>query len=988
MKHQEIASIREAKPIPFTGFIRRAGRGALTAALLLVMSGCHEDSIQPGSGDEGEDRYIGPTSEMTLGPEASGFDSPSFTLAIEAPDGSVIKREGTHRRAERQSHLNLSSGLADGIYRLLYFEYPIEENPQLADLADTFPTTQFGLGSRVEVKNGSVTVLDSFDEEIGLPGKGTAEEPYEISSYNSLMKLASIVNSEEKNSLVTEETHFRQTGKIDMYQASREADRRYGWLPIGANSALPFRGHYHGGPISTLIIDRPNSAAVGMFGYVNNAAFYDVKMSNSSVTGNFATAAIVGASLMSGQERGLVVLTNCEVSGCEVTGSDQSVSIGGLLGAIDMQSRGSLNNCTSTDNTIKGTYNAGGLVGGAGLYSSVAFSSCRNSSSVTSDFSGAGGLIGSCDTVQAAASSNAGRIQGAALYRPDDTRNAGIGSGGLIGGTGTATLTSCSNSGYVSGYAGVGGLVGSARVKGSDTEAYMYNNVVFRYSYNEGAVSGVDCVGGLTGEAQCGTYAVYNKGKVSGTRYVAGIAGSTSIAVTHNAVNLGEISGADYVAGIVGKTAFGSLALNHNYGTVNGTSSHLGGITALAGNNTIVHYCGNYGSLKSTGRGPVGGIVGEIGDPRKWTAMNIVECVIGSAEIVMGAVGPVMAIAGHTIEAVSETLEVFLHIAETMTDCGLLTVDSVMWGIGLQEMLEEEEASELASSLSQEVNAINSTVKAEMASMRRNASFNLNTFDKAALLSSYPQEIDALLGYYESEEGAEKFNEEINLAREERAEYLEKVHKTNEIIHQVVGGVCIVVGTIAAIGGVVASGGAALPFVLAGTAASVAGGLNAITKTCMEYEENAVIISQCVNAGAISSASGATTGGLVGVLQDNSILRDCINTGDGPGHGSAFVGKTGDSVKADRLLSLAKYSSWDKASSTVASHSQVFYAPDGATDNASGVKIVTNPKDIANPSTYSSVDKDWKINGATDLWKIPSGSGNQYPVPAWSEMRK
>lgn len=987
MKHPRIASSHEAKSNLFSKLLLRGGWAALTG-LFLLFTGCHDDLQDPGSTDEMEDRYIGPTSEMTLGPEASGFTSPSFTLAIEAPDGSVIKREGAHRRSERLSHLNLTSGLADGIYRLLYFEYPIEENPELADLADTFSTTQFGLGSRIEVKNGTITVLDSFDEEIGLPGKGTAEEPYEISSYNSLMKLAQIVNNEDKNSLITKDTHFRQTGKIDMYQASREADRRYGWLPIGANSALPFRGHYHGAALSTMIIDRPNSAAVGLFGHVHNAAIYDVKLSNSAVTGNFAAGGLIGASLVSGNDRGLVTVTGCEVSGCEISGSDQSISIGGIIGAVDTQSRAYFQDCISSENIIKGTYNAGGLAGGAGLYSSVAFSSCKNSSSVTSEFSGAGGLIGSCDTIQAAVSSNSGRIQGATAYTVSDSKNTGIGSGGLAGGVGTAAVTSCSNSGLVSGYAGVGGLVGSARVKGSNTEAYMYNNVMFRYSWNEGDVTGNDCVGGLTGEAQCGTYGVYNKGNITGTRYVGGIAGSTSIAVTHNAINLGKISGADYVAGIVGKTAFGSLALDHNYGEVNGTGTHLGGITALAGNNTIIHYCGNYGALKSTGNGPVGGIVGEIGDPRKWTAMNIVECVIGSAEIAMAGFSAVMAVAGHSIEALSETLEVFLHITETMTDCGLLTVDSVMWGIGVQEMIEEFEAEKMASELSQEIDSVNASVKAEMAALRRDFTFHLNDFNHSAFDSSYMQEVDDLIGYYESDGGDEKFNERINLAREEREEYLEKVHQTNEIIHQVVGGVCIIVGTVASIGGIIASGGAALPFVLAGVTASVAGGLNAITKSCLEYEENAVIISQCVNGGAITSQSGSNTGGLVGMLQDNSIIRDCINTGDGPGHGHTFVGKGGSNIIQLRLLSLAKYSTWDKTKAPDTKHSMAIYNPDADTPwDGSHLRFVMSSKDIADPSTYSDIDKDWKINGANDLWKIPSIS-NSFPVPARSEMKE
>ncbi len=958
------------------------------AGLAFALTGCNDDNPLNPSDENGPDKYIGATRELILGPEATGFNSSSFTLTLQAPDGSIISRDGSHLRKDLKSILTLNTGLANGEYRLLYFEYPIADNPQLADLADTFSTTQFGLGSRIEVNNGTVTILDTFDEEIGLPGKGTAEEPYEISSYNSLIKLAQIINSEEKNSLITSETHFRQTGKIDLYQASREVDRRYGWLPIGANSALPFRGHYHGASISTMIVDRPNSAAVGLFGYTHNAAIDDVKLSNSAVSGNFAAGGIVGASLMSGQERGILTLTNCSATGCEITGSDQSVSVGGLLGAVDMQSRASLINCTSTDNTISAAYNAGGLVGGSGLYSAVAFSSCENKSAVKSGFSGAGGLIGSCDTIQAAASSNYGLIQGAASYKPGDTKNSGIGAGGLVGGVGTATISSCSNYGNVSGYAGVGGLVGSARVKGSDTEAYMYNNVMFRYSFNEGNVSGTDCVGGLTGEAQCGTYAVYNKGHITGTRYVAGIAGATSIAVTHNAINFGKIEGADYVSGIVGKTTFGSLALDHNYGELVGTGTHLGGIVALAGNNTIIHYCGNYGALTSSGNGPVGGIVGEVGDPRKWTAMNVTECVIGGLEVAMAGVGAVLAVAGEAIEALSETLEVVLHVSHVIADSGLLIADTVLFGMGVEEMIEGEEVEKLSASLSEEVNEINTQVKNEMASLRRKPVFSIQGFEQYGLDSGYPNQIDQLLSYYESDEGDLKFNEKINLAREEREEALEKTHKTNEIIHTVVSGVCITVGAVATIGATVASGGAAAPFVVAGIAASLAGGLNAITKSCLEFEENVVIISQCVNAGNVSSNSGDKMGGLVGVLQDNSLLRDCMVTGNGSGKGNMFVGKEGNKVKLNRVLSLAKPSTWADTLYRSSLHGAVIYnteAPAGWI--GSFIHFVNTNEDIMNPATYTAVDPDWKIGTNTELW-IFSGGVQGYPVPGWSEMRE
>lgn len=956
-----------------------------------LFSGCKDDGA-PDSPQVEKDKYVGTTRELILGPEAIGFNSDSFSLTLEAPDGSIITRNGSHLRQNMQSVLTLSTGLADGEYRLLYFEYPISDNPQLADLADTFTTTQFGLGSRIEVHNGSVTVLDSFDEEVGLPGKGTAEDPYEISSYHSLIKLAEIVNSEDNNSLITKDTHFHQTGRIDMYQASREADRRYGWIPIGASSVLPFRGHYHGAEISTLIIDRPNSAAVGLFGYVYETEIDNVILTNSAISGNFAVGGIVGASLMSGQGRGLISFTKCRVSGCELTGSDGSVGVGGLLGMVDTQSKAYFHDCSGSSNNISGSYNVGGLAGGAGIYSSVIFSQCSNFSDIRSDYSGAGGIIGTCDTVQAAACANAGKIYGGLRYRNNDKDNSGIGTGGIAGGVGNATVSACTNSGEIAGYAGVGGLVGSSRVKGSDSEAYLYNNVMFRYCNNIAPVKGTECVGGLVGEAQAGTYAVYNLSEVSGDRYIGGIAGCTSISVIHNAINTGKITGCDYTAGIVGKTQFGSLALDQNYGIINASGTTTGGIVALAGNNTIIHYCNNYGDVCSTGSGPVGGLVGEIGDPRKWTGMNTTECIIGSMEIIMGFVGPLMAVSEHAIAALSETLEVFLHISEVATDSSLLFTDSVLWAMGLGEMLESEELEAYSSELSQEVGEVNNQIKEDMASIRRKEKVNVPGFDVNCLTSGYNNCLFSTLNYYESDGGAEKFNEQINLAREERAEYLERVHETNEIIHQVVAGVCIVVGTAATIGGLVASGGAAAPFVIAGAVTSIAGGLNAITKTALEFEDNAVIVSQCVNVGNISAPSGSTTAGLIGVLQDKSILRDCLNTGNGTGHGDPFVAKKGNDVEMRRLLSLADLSSWGDMYYVSQYDGVAVWFPNASQDdiieyNLSGITLLKNYEEVANPSIYSSIHKNWKVGDSSSPWMIEEGE-HVYPVPAKSEMNK
>lgn len=952
-----------------------------------LLASCSDDlpQQQPSEG-EAIDNYVGPTGHFTFGPEVKGFTYRDFTLKLKAPDGSIISRKGNHSRNGEISSFQLDTGLADGEYEMLYLEYATAENPELASFAEEFPVSQYGLGARVCVSDGTITVLDSYDEGIDLFGEGTAENPYRIESYHHLMKLAQYVNSEETNGLITKDTYFEQTVDIDMYQASLQADKRYGWLPIGASTTRPFRGHYKGCGMTHLLIDRPHTAGVGLFGFVHNAAISGIRMKDSEISGNFAVGAIVGASIMSGQDRGFLSLTGCHINATSITGSDESACVGALAGAVDMNSRALLQDCISDGNEVSATYNAGGLLGGCGFYSYLSVNNCTNSSTVRTDYSGAGGIIGSCDTVYVAASHNIGAITGAAASRD---REKSIGAGGLLGGANIATITSSDNSGKVSGYAGVGGLLGSTRVKGSATEAYMYGNVMLRYSFNTGDVSGTDCVGGIVGESQTGCYAVYNTGDVTGSRYVAGVAGCTSIAVVHNAINSGHISGGDYVSGIIGKTTFGSIALNHNYGEATATGSHLGGIIGLAGNNTIMHYCGNYGLLESKGNGPVGGLVGEVGDPREWTGMNIAECVVGVLEIGMSVLGPLIAVGEHAVEGIAHGFAIFLKVSEIVADASLLVTDTGLLGVGVYEMIEESEVSAMSEELSIKCLDINNKVKSDMSGIRHSFSPDCGVFDASSLRQGYVNSVESTLGYYETEGNDELFNAMINLTREEREEELEKRHKTDEIIHEVTAGVCILVGTVAAIGGAVATGGAAVPFILAGSMASIAGGLNAITKSVLEFEENVVVISQCVNAGDIKAKSG-NVGGLVGDLQDASIIRDCLNTGDGPGFGNPFAQHCGTNASIRNVISLSgDYSSWS-ASYPGAVVSAVIYKPgaDGSLGYNSPV-LYLDVKDISDAGKYTSLDSNWKVGAEeTSRWKFGSTADNTFPVPDYSEMRK
>ncbi len=973
----------------------------LLSSLLCLMS-CEEDKLPDDVTPDGTDNYVGDVRSFSLGEETSRFTASNFKCSLAAADGTVFSRQGVHERSGDVSNITFDVGLRDGVYRLLYFEYSTNDNPSLLHYAERFPTSQYGLGCRISVSNGNVTVLDSYDDEIGLSGDGTKESPYIISSYESLIRLKDYVNADATNSKITPETYFRQEQPIDMFQASCQCDMQYGWNPIGADTNTPFRGVYIGNEITGLYINRPSSAGIGLFGYVYKGTISDVTVANSDITGNFAVGGLVGAFISAGDDGGCSrsSMIGCDVKDTTVKGSDGSACIGGLVGGLDMYTSTLVSGCDSRGAKVSGSYNVGGLVGGAGLYSRADIQDCTNASEVTGRYSGAGGIIGTADTLCVSACSNVAPIHGATDYR-GSSGTSGIGVGGIAGGTGMSWISASTNTAPIDGKDGVGGIVGSTRIKGSDRDAYMFNSAVVRWCGNEGTVTGESGVGGICGESQFGCYGVYNTAEVSGSDFVGGIAGNTSLAVAHNAVNSGKVKGSTHVSGVVGKTTWGSLALDHNYGEVTSAGRYTGGVLGLGGNNTMINYCGNFATVKSTGDGPLGGIVGEIGDPREWTAAQIADCVIGSAEILLAVAGPVIGVTGHFLEESAHTFVTVLEITEITSHVIVTGADIGMFGYTIDELLNPETESEMEASLHSAINAGCTAVADRINTMRGSYDgYSLNGFDRD-VIGKYNGNLGSLLGWYEQEGNDEKFNDAINEARVERMEDLEKQHQTTAIIHEVVAGVCIAVGTVAAIGATVASGGTAAAFIVAGSATALAGGLNAITKSCVEFAENAVIISQCVNAGDVSCA-GDKAAGLVGKLQDNGILRDCLNMGscltsDGRqliahqrpkvsvkhnialGHGYSSIN---DGSMTDNVLLGSNMSLYDKVKRLV---------EDGY--------IPLTREEIADQNSYV---KDWEYNDAyfhysralgfdigysNSRWSMGGGSSG-CPVPNFSEYRK
>lgn len=930
-------------------------------------------TYDPDNGDfEGIQRII------ILGDEANALMASEITISFLSESGVRFTRKAIHSRSGGCSTFSLDRGLAEGTYRLLSAEY-IDEQAKPGE-NDKTSLGEFGFGSRISVTSHGISVIDNFDPVLGYAGLGSKENPYIISSASHLFNLMMIVNDYDSNRMISTGTYFRQVCDIDMKQASLSCDMGYGWLPIGADPNTPFRGIYlgDGHKITKLFIDRPHSVGIGLFGFLCEASVDGVNMNSCTISGQFAVGSVAGAVISSGGNlRNYGTFTNCTATDCKISGPSTSVSLGGILGAADMHAKVLLAECKTQGGSISGGMNVGGIAGGCGMYSSVMISGCDNNMPVTSLGSGAGGMIGTADTLQVVSCRNMAEIKGST-----DAKSGlpVIGAGGIAGGSGTSWITGSQNAGRVSGIEGVGGIIGSTRVCGSDSEGFIYNQSVLRHCSNSGAVSGTRFVGGTIGEAQAGTYNVCNSGAVSGTDYVGGICGTSSVAVIHNSLNSGNIDGSRYVSGIIGKCTWGSLAIDQNMGSVTGKSGHTAGVVALAGNNTVVHYCANFGTVSGPSSHPVGGLIGEIGDPREWTAENIAECVIGSLECVMAIAGPVLAVVEGVV-GMAKSVEFVLKIVETGADIALQISDYTLIGFSIAELVSHEVEEELSASMHSKTKETSAEITEHIKTLRNSCTGSISNFDNTTL-SPYINNIANVVSYYDVEGNDEKYNDAINETRAERAEAVEKYAHAKEIFHTVIAGVAVVTSTATLIAGSIASGGTATAILLVGSAASLVGGVNAIVKSCTDFEENAVVISQCVNAGTVKSQGNNKASSIVGKMSDYSVVYDCLNTAKvESGKKGLFAGDVGNRCEILRCVSLAQ--AFDPYN--LNSACSVICDPTLSGDDTFVAynNLVASCEAMSKISTYSG----YYFNiGENSLWNIPSGY--PFPIPNVSQMQK
>ena len=199
-------------------------------------------------------------------------------------------------------------------------------------------------------------------------GDGSELDPYHVENLNHLYWIA-----EDSDRWLY---HYIQVADIDA-SATKHWFEGEGWLPIG-NPVTPFTGTFDGQnySIEWLVIDRPSSDHIGLFGYADNSTITNVGLFNSEITGKdyvgslvgslvndssvsncFSTGIVTGNDFVGGLlgENNLSVIDN-SYSRCEVTGNQY---VGGLIGN---NHQGSVIHCYSIG-FVQGIDQAGGLVG-------------------------------------------------------------------------------------------------------------------------------------------------------------------------------------------------------------------------------------------------------------------------------------------------------------------------------------------------------------------------------------------------------------------------------------------------------------------------------------------------------------------------------------------------------------------------------------------------------------------------------------------------
>ena len=970
----------------------------LLAATLLIA--CENNEIEPGGSSQ--DTFEGMAKTILFKSSSPKLSATHGECLFKAPNGLIFKREFIHIQENGQSKITLDKGLKDGKYTLLAFRFDIVDNEKEMRSVDETITEDdskesCAMGCTVSVSGDEVAVVSSYNEEMGMYGSGTASDPFIVSSYSHLLNLAELANDANTNGLLDSTYHYAQACDLDMDFASWKVADGYGWNSIGCSNLTPFRGRYNGKgyKISNLWSERDASAFVALFGCTQNARIDSLTIENANMEGFFCSAALVGCAMTRADFDDVTYISNCKVQNSTISGSDNNdpnrLGIGGLIGAAEQNARLFINRCeVASSNKIVGGYAVGGILGAGAVGSRTMITDCVNKANISSYYAPCGGIVGSADSLFLVGCSNYGYIS--ANTGGTEGENAiKIGAGGIIGGSGPAQVYSCINYGNVSGQEGVAGIVGSARMTGnSETgEEYSYNDILVYNSENRGDIQGVKFVGGITGESQCTIYGVQNSGTVTGNTYVAGIIGHAPVCATHNTINKGSVNGTDYVGGIVGNCVMGSITTTQNFANISASGNYVGGIVGLSGTYFMAHYSTNTGMVSSTMEdASVGGIAGEIGDPKNWTTDDTIDIITSSLGVIKGTYD----IANYAVScSLAAVMNSFASRATTRSSSSDVERFVVNYNLRFarQGGITKESFSSITSALLSFMNndeydayidGISSLNDQNISVMQATLNSSRAEHEIFGGFSQYNQDV---IDYSVSESTSDEYFQAVNEYLNERADEIAHMEEVEDRIHSAVSTAVTIFSVAAAIASMAATAGTSIATIaqIVTYTCSLTKLANNISCSVADFDQNTVILSQCINQGTLKAERDCNIGGFVGVMHEYGMINNCLNLGGIEATGNSSYGQLTPTAKKRCEIGecvLAGGKSWngydvDKKKSS-ADMENIYYWADGeASDNTTKYStVIVTKEDLANPDTYQGLSlgdngNHWIMSQCGDL---------------------
>lgn len=329
-------------------------------------------------------------------------------------------------------------------------------------------------------------VVNAFEINEKILGKGTEQNPYIIFDEKTLLEVMDLVNANPGKVL-----YFKIQKNIELSSSN--------WVGLGTETN-PFTGVFDGNNknISGLKFSRESTSAVGLFGYVQDATIKNLNIINPLIE----TSSAIDAGAIVGKGTNLK-FENVSVSSGSISSAGNS---GALAGNIE---KGNVKNSSASGVNVSGEN--GGLVGKA---TNVEFFNCQTLSISVSATQNAGSIVGllengiihnlsvGVNTLNAPIVGGiAGTIVNSKIKSVSVSHSNASGASYLGGAVGIANSSSIIGvnvllGGSLSATTSVGALVGKA-----NGSTLNNNTVNTRWGASTSTLSALN-VGGLVGEAE------------------------------------------------------------------------------------------------------------------------------------------------------------------------------------------------------------------------------------------------------------------------------------------------------------------------------------------------------------------------------------------------------------------------------------------------------------------------------------------------------